>query len=140
MSSTSNCTCFHLRRAARRMSQLYDHALAPVGLSLNAYSILRRLDAAQSLGMLAQALGMDRTTLTRNLKPLLAAGWITTRRGDDARQTWLILSRSGRGLLRRAQPHWLAAQQRIETLFGAAPTAQLHATLGRLDAVLEHAA
>lgn len=120
-----------------RVSQLYDHALAPVGLSLNEYSILRRLEAAQSLGTLASTLGMDRTTLTRNLKPLLAAGWITTQRGEDARQKWVRLSRSGRGLLLRARPHWHAAQVQLETLFGAAPTAQLHATLERLDVVLE---
>lgn len=62
MLSLSHCTCFHLRRAARRVSQLYDHALAPVGLSLNEYSILRRLEVAQSLGTLASTLGMDRTT------------------------------------------------------------------------------
>ena len=92
---------------------------------------------AQSLGTLASTLGMDRTTLTRNLKPLLAAGWITTQRGEDARQKWVRLSRSGRGLLVRARPHWHAAQVQLETLFGAAPTAQLHATLARLDAVLE---
>ncbi|KQQ74592.1 MarR family transcriptional regulator [Xanthomonas sp. Leaf131] len=139
MSKLSGCTCFHLRRAARRTSQLYDHALAPVGLSLNEYSILRRLDAAQSLGALALTLGMDRTTLTRNLKPLLAAGWIKTQRGEDARQKWLVLSRSGRGLLVRARPHWLAAQERFEALFGKASTAQLHATLERLDALLETA-
>lgn len=140
MSKLSGCTCFHLRRAARRTSQLYDRALAPVGLSLNEYSILRRLDAAQSLGALAHTLGMDRTTLTRNLKPLLAAGWIKTQRGEDARQKLLVLSRSGRGLLVRARPHWLAAQEQLEALFGAAPTAQLHATLERLDALLETAA
>ncbi|NHF67668.1 MarR family winged helix-turn-helix transcriptional regulator [Xanthomonas hortorum] len=140
MSKLSGCTCFQLRRAARRTSQLYDRALAPVGLSLNEYSILRRLDAAQSLGALAHTLGMDRTTLTRNLKPLLAAGWIKTQRGEDARQKWLVLSRSGRGLLVRARPHWLAAQEQLEALFGTAPTAQLHATLERLDGLLETAA
>ena len=137
MFSLSHCTCFQLRRAARRVSQLYDHALAPVGLSLNEYSILRRLEAAQSLGTLASMLGLDRTTLTRNLKPLLAAGGITTQRGEDARQKWVRLSRSGRGLLVRARPHWHAAQVQLETLFGAAPTAQLHAMLERLDVVLE---
>ncbi|APP81340.1 MarR family winged helix-turn-helix transcriptional regulator [Xanthomonas hortorum pv. vitians] len=137
MSKLSGCTCFHLRRAARRTSQLYDRALAPVGLSLNEYSILRRLDAAQSLGALAHTLGMDRTTLTRNLKPLLAAGWIKTQRGEDARQKWLVLSRSGRGLLVRAFPHWQAAQRQLETLFGSASTDQLHATLALLDAALD---
>ncbi|CAD7719187.1 hypothetical protein LMG31886_15170 [Xanthomonas hydrangeae] len=140
MSETSRCTCFHLRRAARRTSQLYDHALAQVGLSLNEYSILRRLAEPQSLGALAHSLGMDRTTLTRNLKPLLAAGWVQTRRGEDARQTLAVLSRSGRGLLVRALPHWQRAQTQLQTLFGNASTERLHATLMQLDAALDVAA
>ncbi|WP_434981927.1 MarR family winged helix-turn-helix transcriptional regulator [Xanthomonas arboricola] len=137
MSGTGPCTCFQLRRAARRTSQLYDHALAQVGLSLNEYSILRRLISAQPLGALAHSLGMDRTTLTRNLKPLLAAGWVQARRGEDARQKVVVLSRSGRGLLVRALPHWQRAQTQLETLFGSASTAQLHATLMQLDAALD---
>ncbi|NYH49168.1 UNVERIFIED_ORG: DNA-binding MarR family transcriptional regulator [Xanthomonas campestris] len=108
-----------------------------MGLSLNEYSILRRLVSAQPLGALAHSLGMDRTTLTRNLKPLLAAGWVQARRGEDARQKLVVLSRSGRGLLVRALPHWQRAQTQLETLFGSASTAQLHATLMQLDAALD---
>ncbi|MCC8536766.1 MarR family winged helix-turn-helix transcriptional regulator [Xanthomonas axonopodis pv. poinsettiicola] len=137
MSETSRCTCFHLRRAARRTSQVYDHALAQVGLSLNEYSILRRLIEPQSLGALAHSLGMDRTTLTRNLKPLLEAGWVQSRRGEDARLKLVALSRSGRGLLVRALPHWQRAQTQLETLFGSAATKQLHASLMQLDAALD---
>ena len=68
------CTCFSLRRASRRATQVYDRELAEVGLSLNGYSILRRARDAKPLGELAEELGMDRTTLTRNLKPLLQSG------------------------------------------------------------------
>ncbi|HVK50402.1 MAG TPA: helix-turn-helix domain-containing protein, partial [Pseudoxanthomonas sp.] len=80
--SSSPCTCFHLRRATRRVSQIYDRELAAVDLSLNEYSILRRTsEAPRALGDLADALGMDRSTLSRNLKPLLDEGWLLEVRG-----------------------------------------------------------
>jgi DNA-binding MarR family transcriptional regulator len=135
----SSCTCFHLRRAARRTSLVYDRELARVGLSLNEYSILRRAGTPRQLGALADSLGMDRSTLSRNLKPMLAAGWIEQRRGDDARQKLVAVSAPGRRLLRRAQPHWQRAQDRVEALYGRAATADLHITLARLDQVLRHA-
>src|SRR5690606_14388683 len=78
----SPCTCFRVRRAARRLSQIYDGHLAAEGLSLNAYSILRRAAQPRLLSELAASLGMDRTTLTRNLKPLLLAGWLQQQRGE----------------------------------------------------------
>ena len=57
-STPSQCTCFRLRRASRRVTQVYDHALAPVGLSLNQYSILRRSEREpRVLGELADELG-----------------------------------------------------------------------------------
>ena len=74
---SSDCTCFHLRRAARMVSQVYDQELAAVDLSLNEYSILRHASRGPCLlGELADALGMERTTLTRNLRPLIDAGWV----------------------------------------------------------------
>lgn len=132
----SRCTCFLLRRAARRTSQVYDHALARVGLSLNEYSILRRAAQPRQLGALADSLGMDRSTLSRNLKPMLAAGWMEESRGEDARQRLVAVSAAGRRLLRRALPHWQRAQARIEAGFGEDATTALHAELRRLDQVL----
>lgn len=134
-----NCTCFHLRRAARRTSLVYDRELAQVGLSLNEYSILRRAGTPRQLGALADTLGMDRSTLSRNLKPMLAAGWIEQRRGDDARQKVVATSAAGRRLLRRALPYWQRAQDRIEALYGVPATTALHATLKQLDQLLRHA-
>ncbi|MFT3762389.1 MAG: MarR family winged helix-turn-helix transcriptional regulator [Pseudoxanthomonas sp.] len=133
----SRCTCFHLRRAARRTTQVYDRELAKVGLSLNEYSILRRAGEPKQLGVLAEALGMDRTTLTRNLKPMIEAGWIQERRSEnDARQKLIVASAAGRRLLKRALPHWRNAQDRIEALFGAEQTLALHDDLARLDRAL----
>lgn len=129
----SPCTCFHLRRATRRVTQIYDHELAAVDLSLNQYSILRRAgESPRALGSLADELGMDRTTLTRNLKPLLAAGLLVETRGEDARQRLLQLGDAGRTRLEAARPHWRRAQRFIDEAFGSDAVARLHADLETL--------
>lgn len=129
----SPCTCFHLRRATRRVTQIYDHELAAVGLSLNQYTILRRTQKApRILGELAEELGMDRTTLTRNLRPLLEAGLLGEARGEDARQRLIALSDAGRARLKAAVPHWQHAQQRIDAAFGTEAVARLHLELDTL--------
>lgn len=136
-SASSPCTCFHLRRATRRVTQIYDHELAAVDLSLNQYSILRRTgQAPRSLGSLAEALGMDRSTLSRNLKPLLQAGLLAETRGTDARQRLLQSSASGRARLDAARPHWRRAQARIEQAYGSTAVARLHADLQALTDAL----
>lgn len=135
--ATSPCTCFRLRRAARRLSQIYDTHLAPAGLSLNAYSILRRAPQPRLVGELAEALGMDRTTLTRNLKPLLQAGWLQEQRGDDARQRLIAITPAGKACLRRARPLWQRAQDEVEATFGPTPTARLNTLLDQLDHALD---
>jgi len=138
--SESVCTCFRLRRAARQVSQIYDHELAAVGLSLNEYSILRHAerDGHCLLGELADSLGMERTTLTRNLKPLLEAGWLKEARGEDARQRLVSVTASGRKRIASAKPHWLRAQRRIEASYGAARTDRLRMDLDQLDIALRH--
>ena len=134
--TASPCTCFRLRRASRQLSQIYDSHLAPAGLSLNAYSILRRAPAPRQLGELADALGMDRTTLTRNLKPLLLAGWLQEQRGDAARQRLIAITPAGKAVLRRARPLWQRAQAHIERAFGTLPTTHLNTLLDQLDHAL----
>ena len=135
----STCTCFRLRRAARQVSQVYDRELAAVDLSLNEYSILRHAERGTCLlGELADSLGMERTTLTRNLRPLLEAGWLRETRGEDARQRVISISASGRKRIASAKPHWQRAQRSIETAFGAAQTTRLREDLDLLDAALRH--
>ena len=134
----SVCTCFRLRRAARQVSQIYDRELAAVGLSLNEYSILRHAQRSEYclLGELADSLGMERTTLTRNLKPLLDAGWLQESRGEDARQRLISLSASGRRRIATAKPHWLRAQRSIEASYGATNAERLRRDLDLLDIAL----
>ncbi|HEY5972541.1 MAG TPA: MarR family winged helix-turn-helix transcriptional regulator [Pseudoxanthomonas sp.] len=136
--SESVCTCFRLRRAARQVSQIYDRELAAVDLSLNEYSILRHAERGGHclLSGLADSLRMERTTLTRNLKPLLEAGWLKETRGEDARQRVIAITASGRKRIASAKPHWQRAQQSIETAFGAAQTTRLRKDLDRLDVAL----
>jgi len=133
----SVCTCFRLRRASRRVTQVYDRELAAVGLSLNQYSILRRTEREpRALGGLAEALGMDRTTLTRNLSPLVDAGLLETVRGEDARQRLVALTSEGRTRLTRAKPRWQRAQAVIDDLLGDDAVQRLHGELDRLDGLL----
>ena len=135
--SSSRCTCFHLRRAARQVSQVYDRELAAVDLSLNEYSILRHAQSGpRLLGELADLLGMERTTLTRNLRPLLDAGWLQEARGDDARQRVVSITARGRKRIESAKPHWQRAQTHIESLFGTTATARLRDDLDTLAVAL----
>lgn len=130
----SPCTCFRLRRAARQVSQMYDRELSVVDLSLNEYSILRRVaPSPRSLGELADLAGMDRSTLNRNLKPLLDAGWLKEARGPDARQRLIAITSSGRARIAKAMPCWQRAQTRLESLYGVAETQRLNADLDALE-------
>ena len=135
----SVCTCFRLRRASRRVTQVYDHELAAVGLSLNQYSILRRSEREpRVLGELADELGMDRTTLTRNLSPLVDAGLLETVRGRDARRRMIGLTPSGRDRLAAAKPCWQRAQATLDAMLGQAGIQRLHRDLDHLDDLLRH--
>ena len=109
----SACVCLGVRKAARLVARRYDDAFRPLGITSGQFSILAALlrDGAVPLGSLAEVLGMDRTTLNRNLKPLEAMGLIaTTSDKSDARVRGLQLTVSGRALLDQAIPIWSAVQ------------------------------
>ena len=130
--ATAPCTCFRLRKLARLMSQRYDRELAPAGLNINQYSILRRAaPRPRAIGDLSRELGMDRTTLTRDLKPLASAGWIELVSGNDARQRLIKVTASGRRVIAKAQPLWRKAQDTIDAGLGKARVDTLHAQLDR---------
>ncbi|NWG53259.1 MAG: winged helix-turn-helix transcriptional regulator [Hydrogenophilaceae bacterium] len=106
------CLCQALRRAARKITRDYEAAYRSVGLTAGQFSILAALsgDAPKRLGEIAAALGLDRTTLTRDLKPLKRRGLIEETTTADARVRALSLSKQGRALFRTAAPLWRAAQ------------------------------
>lgn len=129
----SHCTCFRLRKLTRLVTQRYDRALAPLGLNLNQYSILRRAAREpRPIGDLARELGMDRTTLSRDIRPLSAAGWLELVTGAaDARQRCIRVTAAGAALLEDAQPRWREAQDAIDALLGPG--------IGALHDHLDHA-
>lgn len=120
------CTCMRLRRTTRRVTQLYDQQLAPAGITAAQFGLLARLHgatlrgaAALPIGVLADEHGMDPTTLTRNLKPLLAAGLVQdSRDASDRRVRMVSLTEAGHQCLARAMPLWREAQRRIEAALG----------------------
>jgi DNA-binding MarR family transcriptional regulator len=136
------CSCFRLRRLTRAMSRLYDQHLATVGLKTTQYSVLANAGrAALPVAELAERLGMERTTLTRNLKPLIEAGWIALLAGADSRQRIVTLTQAGHAKLEQAAPAWRAAQDAFERQMGVetvrALHAQLDATLAQVSPMLE---
>jgi DNA-binding MarR family transcriptional regulator len=128
------CACFNLRKAARAVTQAYDDAIAPSGLKITQLSVLVALSLAAGapLGKLAGHLGMDRTTLTRNLRPLERRRLIRSERGPDQRERRFQLTDAGQAMLERAMPLWQAAQARLVGRFGAARWSTMR---GELDAI-----
>ncbi len=116
MSATTDtpqaCLCFNLRKAARAVTQLYDAALEPAGLRATQFSLLAVLDRRDAVTItdLARAMVMDRTTLTRNLRPLEKQGLVAIAPGDDRRTREVSLTRHGRQALKHATPRWRHAQ------------------------------
>ena len=129
------CVCLGVQRAARSVARRYDEALKPVGLTSGQFSILSSLlrDSSEPIGALADLLGQERTTLTRNLRPLEAAGWVQTEADPkDARVRRVRLSDKGRELLRAAIPVWRAAQCDSSARLGEAGWDALRPLLGAL--------
>ena len=131
--SPADCTCFRVRSAARRVTQIYSGHLAPTGLRISQFSLLGFVIARGpiAVGQLAELLATDRTTLTRNLRPLLASGTIERASTDDKRRHELVATAAGRALFKRAQPLWSAAEREVRTTMGAKLTADLHGALDR---------
>lgn len=114
------CTCANLRKATRVVTQAYDTALAPTGLRTTQFSLLAALSRRPDLPLtqLAEALVMDRTTLTRNLKPLVGQGLIRIDQEKDARVRRINLTEDGKSALNDALPRWQEAQSRLVEALG----------------------
>jgi DNA-binding MarR family transcriptional regulator len=124
------CTCFKLRKLTRAMSRVYDQHMATVGLKTTQYSVLTNVAReALPVAELAERLGTERTTLTRNLKPLIEAQWVTLEAGADSRQRIVTITAAGRAKVKEAYVAWRAAQTALEDLLGTAAVRTLHAQL-----------
>ena len=128
----SVCTCSRLRRLTRRMTALYDRELAPTGLRLTQYSLLatlRREGSSTGLAVseLAAAMDMERTTLTRNLRPLVDQGLIAIQAdARDTRVRRVVLTDKGVSNLGTAKPYWSVAQKYVAETLGPSNVTALH--------------
>jgi DNA-binding MarR family transcriptional regulator len=132
---TSECICTHLRRAARGVSRHYDEALEGFGINVAQFSLLRhlrRLDQP-SISTLAEAMGLDRSTLGRNLKVLEAEGLVALAEGQDLRNRLVLLTEQGEARLQAAQPAWEQAQEKLITTLGEGQREELVRLLALLS-------
>lgn len=130
----SQYLCTNLRRAARGVSRHYDGALDGFGINVAQYSLLcnlQRLDQP-SISSLAEAMGLDRSTLGRNLRVLEGEGLVQLVEGDDLRNRLVLLTEAGEERLAAALPAWEAAQQKLIDQLGAEKRETLLALLDEL--------
>jgi DNA-binding MarR family transcriptional regulator len=126
------CNCGALRQAARRVTKLYDDALAPIGLGINQYSILARLNRVgpSTIQNLARFLVMDRSTLGHLLRPLEKRGFVKLKVSkQDRRGRIVALTQTGAAVVTKARPRWAAAQRRFERTFGKEAALELRTVL-----------
>ena len=128
------CVCLRLRKASRLVTRTYDDVLRPVGLRSTQLPILVALSLTHSATMsaLADQLVMDRTTLTRNLRPLEERGLIEVVAGEDRRTREVKLTTQGQEAVAKAIPLWDKAQGHVVEALGEGRWQELHDSLSQL--------
>jgi DNA-binding MarR family transcriptional regulator len=118
----------------RRVSQLYDNLLAPLGLRATQYMLLVEVGRRGPIALLplAKVLIMDRATLGHNIRPLEANGYLTLSVGQDRRSREVSLTKAGQTILTKAQPLWRRAQAIFEAEIGSEEAASLRTVLNRV--------
>jgi len=129
------CLCDALRQASRAVSRLYDEELREVGLRTTQYSLLAWLRTAGEARQrdIEGLTSLDQSTLSRNLRPLVDAGWVAIRPGADRREKLIRLTDAGAAKLREARPSWERAQERMRSRL---PTGQWSDLMGRLHELI----
>ncbi len=117
------CLCASFRRASRALSQHYDEAMRPLGLTPTQFTILQALSIAGTIHQkkLGQILAMDTTTLTRTLDIMARHGWVEKLQGSDRRERRLRLTQPGIDQFNRAFPIWQKVQARLRRKLGGEP-------------------
>ena len=120
MSATENCICFNLRRVTRAVTQFYDAEMRRHGTRPTQGSILASLRARDSWNMtdLSEVLGMERTTLVRNLRPLQRDGFVKVVGGGRGNRVELTLTTKGRKQIEKLTPAWHSAQNAAVQMLG----------------------
>jgi DNA-binding MarR family transcriptional regulator len=133
------CICNNLRRAARLVTNYYDKLFEPTGLRVSQVTILAVLCRAgtQTINEMAEILELDRTTLSRNLKPLARQDLLTIAPGADQRTRVVSLTPEGEAVLLKALPIWEQAQADMVTGIGEANADLLLAQLAEAAALVQ---
>jgi DNA-binding MarR family transcriptional regulator len=130
--SADRCTCGELRKAARAITLLYDNAFKSSGLLSTQFGVLHVIYNVDSIRIsdLADKLGMDRTTLTRNLSVLEREGFIKISEGKDHRTRNVTATQKGRNAIAKAIPLWNEAQRKVKQKMGESSWRELMQNLG----------
>lgn len=131
---SDTCHCILLRKASRRISSYYDEALAPLGVNIGQFSLLRNINrlAPVSLTDLAARVELDRSTVGRNAKVLERMGLVAIGHGEDQREAMLTITEKGHAVLTDGGPLWDGVQDDIEARLGPEKTRQLQELLAAL--------
>ena len=121
LSAMENCVCFNLRRVTRVVTQLFDAEMRRHGIRPTQGSILASLNSRDSWNMaeLSDWLGMDRTTLVRNLRPLQRDGFVKVVGGGRGNRVELTITTKGRKQIEKLRPAWKSAQNAVVKTLGA---------------------
>ncbi|MDM9653277.1 MarR family winged helix-turn-helix transcriptional regulator [Pseudomonas mendocina] len=130
----TSCLCTQLRRASRGVTRRYDDALAAVGLGAAQFSLLRHVQrlTQPSISVLADAMGLDRSTLGRNLRVLAEQGLVQLGEGRDLRAREVRLTEAGLQRIGQALPLWEQVQRELNARLGAERRAELMSLLEEL--------
>ena len=120
MTSVENCACFNIRRVSRAITQFYDAEVRRHGMRPTQTPILRALRAKKcwSMAELSEWLGMERTTLLRNLRPLQRDGLVRAKGGGQGGHVELEITEKGSAALAKIHPAWRSAQDKVVAILG----------------------
>lgn len=128
---SQGCTNFKLRQLLRRVARLYDLEMAPAGIKTTQFSMLSHLIRLGPVapGELARAMGIEASTLTRNLRLLIEQGWAVQGPGPNARSRRIEITTGGRAKQAEGKRHWRRAQLELNRRVGEQQIADLHVLL-----------
>lgn len=134
MRQRTDCYCNEIRKAGRRVTARYDAALAPVGINIGQFALLRQVNHAGEISLteLGRRTELDRSTIGRNARVLVREGLLESGPGEDRREASLRLTEAGRAALDASVPLWEGAQAEIEGLLGVEGARSLRRVLHHL--------
>ena len=129
------CHCINLRRAANSVTLFYDPLFQPFDRTANQFSLLRNIGELDgcSTTRLAQTTGLDRTTLVRNLQPLLKCGLVRNDAAAGTRDHCLRLTEEGTSIMLKALEKWEEAQQQVAGIIGEDRLKDFYLVLSKLE-------